>query len=88
MFTDEGEQTSVINIEGIFGWIASNIIPIGIAIVGLAILFDSKRGRLSDGLGQLMVVILGLIVFFGAVLIATFGDVLSGIIFSTPTPAG
>lgn len=70
-----------INTSGIVTWLATHIVPVGLALLGILIIFGAKAGRLSKVGGQLAVAVVGLLVIASAFSLFAFGDALAGVIF-------
>lgn len=79
-----------INTTGITAWALKTIIPILLLVVGIGIIAGAKKGRYSETLSTVALVIIGLLVIVGAGLLVAFAETLAEITFGGvgggPTP--
>lgn len=71
-----------INTDGIINFIAQAIVPVILAILGVAIMAGAKRGRISEGANTITIVMMGAVLLLGAGAFMQFGDNLVGVIFN------
>lgn len=70
-----------INTNGITNWIARNIVPIILCVIGVMIMASAKRGRISEGANTLTIVLLGLLPIVAAGAFIAFGNDIANVIF-------
>ncbi len=71
-----------INSDGIVQWAVSNLIPIALLVIGLAIIAGSRKGQLSQNALTITNVLLGCAVIAGAALFYGFGDNIANFVFA------
>lgn len=76
-----------LNTAGITAWALKTIIPILLLIVGIGIIAGAKKGRYSETLSTVALVIIGLLVIVGAGLLVAFAETLAGLTFGGGAPA-
>lgn len=55
-----------INVDGILAWIGENVLLPVLAIIGVGFVLASRRASLRDIGNQMVIVLIGLVLFFGA----------------------
>lgn len=70
------------NSTGIIEWIAANIVPIILVVIGVIILAGSKKGNMSGTMLTSTQALIGLVFIFGAAGIAAFGDEIASVVFN------
>lgn len=70
------------NPGGITEWVLANLVPVILLFIGLGILFVAKKGKYSDVLGTLGIVIIGLVVIAGAAGIRAMADDIANTAFN------
>ena len=61
-----------INVQGVVAWLVKYIVPIILAVIGIGIMANAKKGRLSDNMSTMTNVFLGLVVIAGGGLFYVF----------------
>jgi hypothetical protein len=74
--------TMALNTNGITNWIAQNIVPIILAIIGVMVMAGAKRGRISDGANTIAIAMIGVILLLGAGAFMAFGNDLVRLMFT------
>ena len=72
-----------VNTNGVVEWGVKNIIPIILLVVGIGIIANSRKGRLSENANTLTNVVLGCGVIAGAALLYGFAGQLTQLIFGS-----
>lgn len=68
------------NAQGFQDWVASNILPIVLVCIGLLIVAGARKGKMSDALTTVTLVVIGIMVMVGgAVFYAVGGDLADAI---------
>jgi hypothetical protein len=70
-----------INTEGVVTFVATKIVPIVLAVIGLYITGKSARGNWSEAISTSGIAILGLLFIGGAFLLFAFGSTLAKTFF-------
>ena len=70
-----------VNTQGVVTFVATKIVPIVLAVIGLFITGKSAKGNWSEAISTSGIAILGLIFIGGAFLLFAFGDTLARTIF-------
>lgn len=68
--------------QGITVWAIEKIVPLICLFIGLGIAFGAKKGRYSEGLSTVGVLLLGLIVVALGAVFYTFAEQIAGLAFS------
>lgn len=71
-----------LNTKGIQEWLQTNIVPLLLAVIGIAILARSRKGNWSDTMNTTGIAIIGIIFIVGAAGFMTFGEDMSNLIFN------
>lgn len=71
-----------INTNGITDFIAKNIVPIILCIVGVLIMASAKKGRISEGANTLTICLIGAIPIVAGAAFMAFGNNIANVIFN------
>jgi hypothetical protein len=71
-----------INSDGIVAWVVSNLIPIILLVIGLAIIAGARKGQMSQNAMTITNVLLGCAVIGGAALFYGLGDDIATFVFA------
>lgn len=66
-----------INTTGLVTWMVKTIVPLICLFIGIGIMASSKKGRVSEGLTTVGVLLLGLVVIAGGGLFFAFADTIA-----------
>ena len=71
-----------INSDGIVEWAVSNIVPIVLLVIGIAIIASARKGQMSQNAMTITNVLLGCAVIAGAAMFYSFGDDIASFVFA------
>lgn len=74
--------------EGITAWVMKNIIPLILLFIGLGIMFAAKKGRWSDTMSTVGIVLIGLVIIAGAAGLRGLGDEIANQMFKGAPAVG
>jgi hypothetical protein len=70
-----------VNTDGIVEWGVRNIIPILLLVVGIGIIANARKGRMSENAGTISNVLLGCVVIAGAAFFYAFAGDIANFVF-------
>lgn len=70
-----------INTPGIQQWVAQNIVPLLLLVIGVGIISKARKGNWSDTMNTSGIAIIGIIFIVGAAGFMAFGKEMSGLVF-------
>jgi hypothetical protein len=71
-----------INADGIVEWGVSNLVPIVLLVIGLAIIASARKGQMAQNAMTITNVLLGCAVIGGAAMFYGFGDDIASFVFA------